>query len=217
MTEAGDSIDSKSRVIEVRVAELRQLFNEMDPAPFRSRDMDPNAEEFIVAWGRELPRDSPLALLVHLDRSPGRPDEAAILRDSIHEYFDGRQVAARQRLRALFGRGRVSLVIGLAFLAAAIAVSQLLDTLYPRSGLISIVRESLLIGGWVAMWRPIEIFLYDWWPIRAEARLFARLATMPVRIKYGSEHPTRAWQQDWPAASQDASSNPQRQSRAPAR
>jgi hypothetical protein len=30
---------------------------------------------------------------------------------------------------------------------------------------------SLVIGGWVAMWRPMEVFLYDWWPVRAEARL----------------------------------------------
>lgn len=204
MTAAGDTIDSSARVIELRVAELRQLFNEMDPAPFRSRDLDPNAEEFIVAWSRELPRDSALALLVHLDRSPGRPDEAAVLRDAIHVYFNGRQTVTRQRLRALFRRGRISLVIGLAFLAAVILASQLLDTFFPRSGLLSVVRESLLIGGWVAMWRPIEIFLYDWWPIRAEARLFARLATMPVRIKYGSERPSQAWQQDWPAVSQGA-------------
>jgi hypothetical protein len=32
------------------------------------------------------------------------------------------------------------------------------------------------------MWRPIEIALYDWWPIRADAHWFDRLATMPVRI-----------------------------------
>ena len=30
-----------------------------------------------------------------------------------------------------------------------------------------VIRESLLIGGWVAMWRPLEVFLYDWWPISA--------------------------------------------------
>lgn len=51
------------------------------------------------------------------------------------------------------------------------------------------LRESLLIGGWVAMWRPLEIFLYDWWPIRADARLFDRLAAMPVRI---ATHPVGA-------------------------
>ncbi|WP_129645462.1 hypothetical protein [Peristeroidobacter agariperforans] len=201
-TAAGDTIDSSMRVIEVRIAELRQLFNAMDPAPFRSRDLDPNAEEFIVAWGKELPRDSALALLVHLDRSPGRPDEAATLRDAIHEYFNGRQLAARQQLRALFSRGRISLAIGLAFLAVTILASQLIEaSSHPRGAFLGVVQESLLIGGWVAMWRPIEIFLYDWWPIRADARLFSRLAAMPVRIKYGTERPSQAWQQDWPAVS----------------
>jgi hypothetical protein len=28
------------------------------------------------------------------------------------------------------------------------------------------------------------VFLYDWWPIRAEVRLFERLSTMPVTIEY---------------------------------
>jgi hypothetical protein len=32
------------------------------------------------------------------------------------------------------------------------------------------------------MWRPLENFLYDWWPIRAEARLFDRLSAMTVRV-----------------------------------
>jgi hypothetical protein len=36
-------------------------------------------------------------------------------------------------------------------------------------------------GGWVAMWWPIETFPYDWWPIRAAASLFDRLAAMHVR------------------------------------
>jgi hypothetical protein len=48
----------------------------------------------------------------------------------------------------------------------------------------SVVHESLLIAGWVAMWRPLEIFLYDWWSIRSEARLFDRLAVMPVRLAH---------------------------------
>jgi hypothetical protein len=42
-----------------------------------------------------------------------------------------------------------------------------------------ILRESLPIGGWVSMWRPPEVFLYDWWAIRNEIRLSDRLAAMP--------------------------------------
>ena len=37
------------------------------------------------------------------------------------------------------------------------------------------------------MWRMLELFLDDWWPIRQEARNFERLATMPVRIEYSTE------------------------------
>jgi len=50
------------------------------------------------------------------------------------------------------------------------------------------------------MWRPLEIFLYDWWPIRAEARLCDRLSAMPVRIVYGTDTSSDAWREDWPAA-----------------
>ena len=45
----------------------------------------------------------------------------------------------------------------------------------------ALIQDSLVIGAWVALWRPLEIFLYDWWPIRAEARLFDRLGEMDVR------------------------------------
>jgi hypothetical protein len=64
-----------------------------------------------------------------------------------------------------------------------------------------ILRESLTIGGWVSMWRPLEVFLYDWWPIRNEARLSDRLAAMPVRIRYASATGPDAWRVDWPAVS----------------
>jgi hypothetical protein len=194
-----DAMASNAQVIELHVAELRQLFNAMDPAPFHARDLDPRAEEYIVSWARELPREAPLALLVHLDRAAGPPDEVAVLRTAIQQFFADRGVDARRRLRQLFHRGRVSLVIGLAFLAGALVASELIGKYLQPSGFLNLLRESLLIGGWVAMWRPIEVFLYDWWPIRAEARLFDRLAAMPVSVKYGSAAASEAWRRDWPA------------------
>ena len=76
---AGDALPQRCQVIEIRVAELRQLFNAIDPSPFRQRDLDPRAEEFIVDWASDLPMDRPWALVVHLDRPAGRADEAAAL------------------------------------------------------------------------------------------------------------------------------------------
>jgi len=199
---AGDTIPANCAVIEVRVAELRQLFNAIDPSPFGERDLDPKAEAFIVGWSREVPADAPLALLVHLYRPPGRADEAALLREAIHQFFAARAEEARRRLRHLFHLGRVSLAIGLAVLAACIGLAQLVVRWTGGTGVGQVLHESLLIGGWVAMWRPLEVFLYDWWPIRADRRLFDRLTAMPVRLTYATDANAAAaerWQRDWPA------------------
>ena len=198
---AGDTIPAECLAIQVRVAELRQLFNAIDPSPFRDRDLDPRAEEFIVEWARDFPRDARLALLVHLERSAGQTDEAPMLGESIHQYFKQRAVDSRRRLRELFRRGRISLVIALAFLGGSIVVGDAVANFLRDNRFAEIIREGFLIGGWVAMWRPLEVFLYDWWPIRAEAHLFDRLSAMPVRIEYKETASTDAWRVDWPAVS----------------
>jgi hypothetical protein len=189
-----------AHAIEVHVAELRQLFNAMDPAPFQERDLDPAAEEYIASWARELPRNESVELVVHLDRPEGSPDECDVLTRAIHQFFNGRALAMRRQFRQLMQRGRVSLVIGLAFLGLSLAVSNYVSAWLPDARISALLHESFLIGGWVAMWRPLEIFLYDWWPIRAEGKLLARLASMPVGIRYAAGKPDDAWRLDWPAA-----------------
>ena len=136
---AGATIPTECRAIEVRVAELRQLFNAIDPSPFRDRDLDQRAEEFIVEWARDLPRDARLALLVHLERSSGQVDEAPMVSESIHQHFKQRAVDTRRRLRELFRRGRISLVIALAFLGTSIAVGDVVASVLHDTGFAEII------------------------------------------------------------------------------
>ena len=169
-------------LIEIHVADVKQLFHSLDPTPFRERDLDPKAEEFIAGWARELHTNVPLGLRVHVDRDI-EPDDTTLLQGAVRDYFAERADATRKRLRMLFRTGRISLVIGLAVVAGSILIGDLVGTMLRESQWGSVIRESLLIGGWVAMWRPLEIFLYDWWGIRAEARLFDRLSAMIVRVE----------------------------------
>ena len=168
--------------LDIRVGEARQLFNMMDPAPFRERDIDPNAETYIVEWGQETRSGQPLGLVVHLAHETATPATAGMLRDAFREYFRQRAEATRRRLRQLFRVGRLSLAIGLAFLGVALVAGEFIAGLLTKEGYGWIVKESFVIGGWVALWRPLEIFLYDWWPIVAEARLDDRLGAMQLRL-----------------------------------
>jgi len=169
-------------LIEVHVGELQQIFNSLDPTPFRKRDLDPKAEQFIADWARELHSEVPLGLLIHVDRKDASDDEINVVPAAIRDYFAERALATRRQLRLLLRRGRTSLLIGLVFLSFSIAAGNIVEGLLAETSFSGVARESLLIGGWVAMWRPLEVFLYDWWPIRSEARLFDRLSAMTVRV-----------------------------------
>jgi hypothetical protein len=50
----------------------------------------------------------------------------------------------------------------------------------------TIARESLTIVGWVAMWRPLQIFLYDWWPLGRRIRVYKALQQAHVRVQQAS-------------------------------
>ncbi|MGH7786101.1 MAG: hypothetical protein ACRERC_04495 [Candidatus Binatia bacterium] len=181
--DASEAPPPGGELIEVRLADLQQLFNSIDPSPFRERDLDPKVEEYIVDCYGELRADRPLCLVVHLGRQVATDDDVAALRAAVREHFTQRARSERRLLRRLLRTGRISLVIGLLFLAVAMVLGDLASGLVGRYDYGEILAHSLLIGGWVALWRPIEIFLYDWWPIRAEARLFDRLSAMAVRVE----------------------------------
>jgi hypothetical protein len=171
-------------VIRVYVRELDQLFDSMDPSPFHEKDLDRNAHEYIVSLARESPGAAPKALLVYLDKPIGPAEEGRLLGDAIRIYFARRANMTQRELRQLLRRGWISLIIGLTFLVASVVVGETVARRMGYGPLATVLRESLLIGGWVAMWRPMEILLYDWWAIRAEQRMYQRLSQMTVQIVY---------------------------------
>jgi hypothetical protein len=169
--------------IELRLSALAQLFNSLDPSPFHERDLDDDAEAYIVGWARELPRDSPFRIVLHL---PEREARTALERDvaaSLVHYFAERAAVLDRDLKDLFRIGRRNLSISVPLLIACLAASHFIRLHHDGSAIGIILQESLIIVGWVANWRPIETFLYDWWPIARRRDLYRRLATATVEIR----------------------------------
>jgi hypothetical protein len=180
----GDPVPEDCAVIRMHLREMRQLYDSLDPSPFHEKDLDPDAEDYIVESARELPSHQPCALLIDLDQPAGPPDEGAEAGHAIRLHFRRRSQVLGRKLKVLIRRGVVSLGIGLTFLAAVFVTAEYVVQLIGDSGLAVLLREGLLIVGWVAMWRPLEIFLYDWWPILGERRLYDRLSRIRVRLAY---------------------------------
>jgi hypothetical protein len=166
--------------INLKLRDLAQLFNSMDPSPFLDRDLDHDAEEFIVSWARELPKSHGFELVIHLP-APPQTETAADVESAVQHYFTNRAEIKQREFRLLLQRGHASLSIGLIFLTACLLASGLVGQLGHESAA-RVIREGLIIVGWVAMWRPLETYLYDWWPARAEWHIQQRLSRMRVRL-----------------------------------
>ncbi len=170
--------DGDAWLIEIRLREVRQLFHHLDPAPFREQDLDPDAEQYLEEALREIGPAQRLRLVVHLPAQEAATPDAQNLPAAVAHFFRYRADRVRAELRRLLANGAISLLIGLVFLAVCLS----LRTSLAARGSSAILTEGLLILGWVGLWRPIEIFLYDWWPIRRRQRRFEALARAPLTI-----------------------------------
>jgi hypothetical protein len=179
----GDQSPPTANAIEIRIEEISQLFDTLDPFPFRERDLDKEAEEFIVSWARELPSDQPLRIVVHLPEVQASTPEAHELGAALSRYFAYRARVVVLDLNELFRVGRRALAIGLTVLSLCVVTGQAAAANLAPGPVGRVIEESLLVFGWVANWRPIEIFLYDWWPIVRRRNLYQRLSQARVELR----------------------------------
>lgn len=174
------------REIAIRVPTIGRLFNSLDPSTFRDKDLDVDAEEFIVGWARELPRRARFDIVVYLPAGEASKPQAARIGEAFANYFRHRTLIAELELRELLRVGWRSLLIGLAVLALCLMSSQLVAKAVGDAVAAKVLEESLIIVGWVANWKPIEIYLYSWWPIRRRILLLRRIASAPVQVRVSS-------------------------------
>ena len=168
--------------VEISLQSPRQLFNTFDPSPFHEKDLDPAAERYIIDAVDMVPVSRPIHLLVHLPEGEITLDSALQFQTAISNYFSYRAWGTLNSLRRSFREGRMACVVGLIFLVICSLVRQLILA-YGDGFAHEMLAEGLLIIGWVALWRPADILLYEWWPILRRYRLLKKISRLTVEVK----------------------------------
>lgn len=171
--------------IDIRLRNANQLFDGRDPAPFRERDLDPEAVDYIRSAAEEIPHAKLLKIVLFLGDPIAAPLTTAIVESAIRIQFDHERDLIVRRLRQERQFGQVALAVGLTALVAMLSLAELTQKL-PQGFARDILREGLVITGWVAMWKPIEILLYDWWPLRRARLHIDRIVAAPIDVRQAS-------------------------------
>ena len=168
--------------IEMHVGRLSQLFDALDPAPLRERALAPNAERYILGCAGKQQSTEPWRLLLHFPESlrPYTSDAT----DAIHEHFRRSHAEGERDFRRRLRIGGLALAAAVGVLFASFGLRSLLVDLESRA-LVQGLGEGLLILGWVAMWRPVEILLFEHWESHLNHTVLSRLASIPIEFVFG--------------------------------
>lgn len=180
-------VDGK-RQIEIRVRSVQQLFDSRDPAPFRERDLDDDFTEYITATADEFSQGTALRIQILVEESaPAEGLSVETIASAIHTHFQYQIDLKRIQLSKLFKTARLFLSIGIVLLLACLAFARLVENhLQWKEGALAI-REGLVIFGWVSLWKPFELILFDWYPLYDRIRLLRKLLKTEVDIRFGAK------------------------------
>ena len=168
--------------ISLSLKAVDDLFVSFDPSPLVGRDIDNAIEEFVVETVVDAPRGRAIALALHLPADEAQGANAAVIAEAFRNYFGFMRAREEGRIRRLWRDGRASLAVGLVFLAVCIAAGQAAVAVAPGP-VGSFVEQSLMILGWVANWKPVEIFLYEWRPMKRLLDVYDELSRLEVSVR----------------------------------
>lgn len=179
--------DADRTVIDIRVRNTHHLFDLRDPAPPPERDLDDRVLDYLLGAVDELPRTAKLELSVWVAEPAADDLSESAVTEAMRAHFAWERDRFAHRLREHVRRAQVVMLIGLAALGGFLSLAAVVRAQLEAGPLRDALHEGLLIIGWVAIWRPIESLLYDWWPLAAQRRTRVRLLEAPIVLKAG--HP----------------------------
>jgi hypothetical protein len=130
-------------------------------------------------------RRAPVSTRIALPASERAPDLETRCRGALQAVLDRRIERNRNDARSLRHEGYATLWRGLVFLAVCLLGSRLMGEVELLPGFIErFIDEGLVIAGWVALWYPLEVLLYQRWPLARERRLYETLRDMRLEFEF---------------------------------
>jgi hypothetical protein len=172
--------DGDGLVIELAAPDYHHLFDNRDPAKFRLRDLDDDAVEYLLASTNEVTHSRLRKIRIYFNQDEGAEIQTMV-RESIHNYFSYEADLMDVKIGSTLKEGLKFLAIGLTFLSFSIVVSLILKP-HTDSFFALFFKEGLLLLGWVSMWKPVNVFLYDWLPLRDLKTVYKKLSEVKIEF-----------------------------------
>ena len=170
--------------LKLELDSLDEMFGEPAFSPLGGRVEEMSGLDRLANELRPLPR-APVRARISLPAGERATDLEQRCRDALRAVLDRRIERNRNDARSLRKEGYATLWRGLVFLALCLLGSRLMGEFELLPGFVErFIDEGLVIAGWVALWYPLDVLLYQRWPLARERRLYEALRDMRLEFQF---------------------------------
>jgi hypothetical protein len=170
--------------ITLKLNDLTQLFQEPEVNPFIPEALFTSGIETILNELKPSSLRKRTLLNIQLPADQMESDLQEQIQAAIKRYCQFRIHQNKNELSSLRWKGLKALQSGLIFLTTCLLLSALVDrAIFLPEFVGRVLSEGLIIVGWVSLWNPTEILLYEWWPEWRENQIFKHITDMEIKIE----------------------------------
>jgi hypothetical protein len=159
-------------VIEVAIERYDDVFNTLDRAPFRRRDLSPDLKQFLKECSSWIPLPQRFAIEFRVTKDRRDVHRQTDVVAGVRNYFAYLVHIIQMDLKMQRRKIAVFVLLSFIFLTAGLLVGNWVDKNRVVS---SFVLTGLTVGGWVFLWEAVSIYFIRWLDITAEIARHERL------------------------------------------
>lgn len=164
-------------LIEIKLLSVQQLFNSFDPAPFHEKELDRDAVQYIEDSVMDFPMKTQFRIVVYLPAGSAESSEGREIPAAISNHFRYMAMMEQRRFQRRWVYGQFTILVGLTFLALAMIASRIVSVYFSEYSFAQLIANALEVAGWVAMWEPVTVHLYQLWPIIKMKKIYEKIST----------------------------------------
>jgi hypothetical protein len=170
---------SNAYIINVSVKAYEDIFNNLDPAPFRRRDLNVDLIRFLEDCSLDIPLRFKTIIQFHVPEKIRAEELETRIATGLRNYFSFIMSSYRRRIK--LSDQRSMYFVGISFLLLLLA--SFMNRFDFQSLLFKTINEGVIIGGWVFMWEAISSYSIKKREITNQYKYYKRFLESPIHFQ----------------------------------
>ena len=171
---------TNSYIISIAIDKYTDIFNELDPAPFKKRDINHDLRVYMEDSSADIPLKNNITLQFNVLKEKQDIEKEERVKFGLRTYFSFVERQLNREIRRSYEKS--TFYVGVAFLLLFTAYS--LGTIATQNIIITTAVEGVTIGGWVFLWEAISTFAFRKRETKSKSKHYKRFIGAQIRFNY---------------------------------